>query len=96
MRALCSAENYGNRFDGGIIGPEQNHGMGGASLNWKRFVEKNTSGKSNNECRIFQKIDGNLMFVFAKKISTRDNLFGPFQCPPESKRSQKTSCTLET
>jgi hypothetical protein len=57
--------------------------MGGASLNWKRFVEKNISGKSNNECRIFQEIDGNLMLVFVRKISTRNNLFGPFQCPPD-------------
>jgi hypothetical protein len=61
--------------------------MGGESLNWKRFVDKNTSSKSNNECRVFQKIDGDLVFVFARKICAHDNLFGPYQCPPESKRS---------
>jgi hypothetical protein len=70
--------------------------MGGASLNWKRLVEKDTSSKSSNECRIFQKIDGNSMFVVARKVSTRENLFGPFQCPPESKGGQKPSYTLET
>jgi hypothetical protein len=61
--------------------------MGGASLNWKRFVDKNTSGKSNNECPVFQNIDGDSVFVFTRKICMHDNLFGPYQCPPESKRS---------